>query len=1022
MAKKSSSPNMREFEGTAKDFFESQGFTLNTLKFLNINEGKTQNAKKPGSSQPGRPSRAPQQPGAGVAAPKSGDGDGQQYMPVSRMPWIPAKVGKIKMQDSFFFKEMMIARKDKGTLGLQLHWLLNQTFPYYLPKRYHQMDCKALQQCSPNGRYWANASYYMHCTQAYGGMYMLAIDDVLRSEDPFFKKGEEVTVRPFMIPEWKKKTFEGRLDLCESSDEILFDPWLILQLPYSSRLLQQWYVAFLAEVLRFQREVADFHFMTVPKELEPVAFKLGQLNNELTRHAVSVCRKLSMVINQCEPTGQIAFFLQGSLGKVKSYFSVTLAMLRFITSDECKKLMKALKQMAWNGRSSTENRYETFKENLRHGDLYHFMSLGDVPHPFAYKYWKKSSLGIPKFEDLDADVSIEMEKEHIELQYEVEIWKSIRAINPNDVLKFVEEKVIKAGKLTGASQEAMIRELRNKSVPDDDYKLMGHCYLMYHHFLATSSKEEGLRNADFGVIYQLNTLFGDLHLAVAQAALVEITELVINSKGKIKVFKIFEPDNSVPTLSIKQMLRTLENVSQDKSWEFDKLLKGLQNECARLKAKPGDYPNLEYGNDRIVQILEARIKKILLEMIEGPMGQFAGPIRLYGEMSAVQYILPCFVASFLDMDADPSVSVASKRQYLDFVHQMIKTYETCKYYECHKKHNHFVNRTTRLLDTYGQFTVISRVNVDLDKAMSGVLNLMPRRINYLLKEKFLFVLLSTVMRQCDHDTEYDIKFSSFSWPLQFYHLMCRMLSAVEAVDPEAYNSVDLSIGHCYKAFLFASMVEDLGVTHPVVEMIDPMLKEAGYRWNSKFRGEPVVLRAFENTTMEQLLGIILYTYLRNLDLIATPIKPKQFEFVQRFTPDPVQVAFFNVMEGKLWELKLMVSKWLSAKNGELNLSMITFKEAKARENCYKNVLSTLTPDGKVQMKKPGQINFCPIQHCRWCGQAEGVKNFILCDMCLDTPEYPDKNFFCSMDCSNAMQEQHKDEHEEFLLKRLTLSF
>ncbi|XP_059490716.1 uncharacterized protein LOC132205592 [Neocloeon triangulifer] len=937
-------------------------------------------------------------------------------MAVSRMPWIPANIGDMKLEDSVFFRDIMATREDKGQRGLKLLSLLQKTFPYYLPKRYHQMDCPSLLEKSTDA-HWLNAFHYLICTQAYGSLYTNAIEKLLRSED---RSDFDETPLTSYLCQVTNKMLQGSLDVCESVDEILFEPWILLQLPFNSKLLQQWHFAYLAELLRFQKECVDFHFMTFPPELTITVIELLKLEYELLINGIGLFKKMYTIIVTYDPLRQTTFRNALLVEDFKRIIGRTLSQLRFITSKKCKKLLYDLKRMAWNGRNSGYgNRYQDLKGDSRHAQLLSLTGVAgvaDIKHVFAYKFWRTDLVIADSLKSGNVTVEDEMiSHAQVKLPFEEEIEKKIKKLAPADVFAFVGDKVIKTGRLKGASFEAMMKEL--EAANKDDYKLMGHCYLMYHHFIETSSQAKGLQDSNFGVIHQLNTLCADMHLSVALAALVEITEFSINLRGKMKVFKNFPTEDNgeskFPESELrKQMLRTLACVEKDKTWDFEKILATLRKECKNTKS--AKRPLLESGIDGILKNLESRIKKILLNMIEDQMGQFKGPPRIHPEMSTVQYILPCFVAEIIPVYNCSNLQENQKKQFLNVIHELVKTYERCEFYECHEKPFAALNPSMRILLVHrSHMLAITFLWVELRKKLA-VAGFFPVRF-----VNCLHSLVDSVVKIKDYYNE--IRAENFSWPLQVYLLLYRLMSALETVCPaDCFTTLDLSVENNHKCLLLAKMMDIFRIKLPksVTELIDRILVEASTAIGRAFWNHNFPLLQFEHVTTQQLIGVVLFMLMSNLDKASVKVKPEMYEYLQRFTLDPVQNTYFNVVEGKLWEAKMTTSMWLSSSDGSKDLSMVTLAEAKVNRDCYRDVLASLTKDGKVPMKKPGQINFCPIQHCRWCGQADGVKDFLVCDECSNNPEYPDKNFFCSKTCLEAMQEQHIEEHAQFCLMKM----
>jgi hypothetical protein len=99
----------------------------------------------------------------------------------------------------------------------------------------------------------------------------------------------------------------------------------------------------------------------------------------------------------------------------------------------------------------------------------------------------------------------------------------------------------------------------------------------------------------------------------------------------------------------------------------------------------------------------------------------------------------------------------------------------------------------------------------------------------------------------------------------------------------------------------------------------------------------------------------------------------------------------------------------------LELSQVSLQFAKdTAPTCYSPVLDRVV-DGKVKMDAPGQNTFCPVPHCRWCGLVKNPSEMLVCQFCTDKPKYPDTHLFCSSQCEDlAMKDQHGERHAEFI--------
>lgn len=62
-------------------------------------------------------------------------------------------------------------------------------------------------------------------------------------------------------------------------------------------------------------------------------------------------------------------------------------------------------------------------------------------------------------------------------------------------------------------------------------------------------------------------------------------------------------------------------------------------------------------------------------MTDSYYASLKGPKKFYAELHFVQFFLPCFVASFLDMHKNKKIPRNTVAWYLTFVHELIKTFE-----------------------------------------------------------------------------------------------------------------------------------------------------------------------------------------------------------------------------------------------------------------------------------------------------------------------------------------------------------
>jgi len=135
-----------------------------------------------------------------------------------------------------------------------------------------------------------------------------------------------------------------------------------------------------------------------------------------------------------------------------------------------------------------------------------------------------------------------------------------------------------------------------------------------------------------------------------------------------------------------------------------------------------------------------------------------------------------------------------------------------------------------------------------------------------------------------------------------------------------------------------------------------------------------------------------------------------------FPLDDIDSAMWALYSGDMWTVKQKMSS-MAHKSGQDDQTLASLELAKSNVY-YEEALKTgLNEDGKVKMSSPGEITFFPVKHCRWCGLLE-ADTFRKCPVCVDNPDYPEVNYFCSAKCeTESLDQQHTEEHATFLVIR-----
>ncbi|XP_059489327.1 uncharacterized protein LOC132204694 [Neocloeon triangulifer] len=180
---------------------------------------------------------------------------------------------------------------------------------------------------------------------------------------------------------------------------------------------------------------------------------------------------------------------------------------------------------------------------------------------------------------------------------------------------------------------------------------------------------------------------------------------------------------------------------------------------------------------------------------------------------------------------------------------------------------------------------------------------------------------------------------------------------------------------------------------------------------------PELLVEIQSLKFKQIAGLVTYLIISNVNEHKKSKKRSEFSCLEPL--DDLERALFGILRNDHWETKQVLSQlWFNDDSDRQDLSLVTFEFAKSTAPIlYAHALANVNPKSCLKMTKPGEITFCPIKHCRWCGKVD-VQEFRICEECLCNEEYPDVNLFCSDICEDsAMKKRHRDEHERFLFSK-----
>jgi len=378
---------------------------------------------------------------------------------------------------------------------------------------------------------------------------------------------------------------------------------------------------------------------------------------------------------------------------------------------------------------------------------------------------------------------------------------------------------------------------------------------------------------------------------------------------------------------------------------------------------------------------------------------------IYPECQLIQYILPSFVASYVAVHNDPNVGQDKKKEFLQFVHMLVDSYETKEY--CQE----VVASKNQRPKLPFMYVALGCLTVNLIK-ISSCQREVKRYFEKLLSgSKVLDTLfnkdISTIFSQRNVDSRF-----LMAWITQmnmFYTRLDKVVASFEKGRPTTSGMI------IFIAFLQSGS--------PKVDMNESVVQYCRFALDKFMQRQTTarvpcyMIQDLNSLSVNEIFGLALFWFVRNFkadknDLIVHSQGPG-------FSLDAFEAAMWALYTGDVWTLKQQMSAMAFVSGGE-DMTLLNLDEARLN-SCYMMTLALVTNERKVEMRKQGEITFFPVKHCRWCGLLEAPQ-MKKCKMCFDNPDYADVNYFCSEKCEQeALDKQHTEEHARSLMIRCGIS-
>jgi hypothetical protein len=210
---------------------------------------------------------------------------------------------------------------------------------------------------------------------------------------------------------------------------------VLIQVPFRPAIHHQWTVALLAEALKFQKDISDLMIIETPTTLHPALTHLKNMSIVMHNYAQS---QLEHYFQCCEKNWE---FEPGKVF-ISKILPALGPILKFVLSDECKFIIKALKRLAWSDQGVRQT--GKWRSLLEQKEEMRFVNRVQI---YSQAFWE---CNFPAFHLLDYNLKINNMTWNI-----MSDPKMLADGNMHALKRLVEEKIFKPGRLSGVSRETI---------------------------------------------------------------------------------------------------------------------------------------------------------------------------------------------------------------------------------------------------------------------------------------------------------------------------------------------------------------------------------------------------------------------------------------------------------------------------------------------------------------------------------------------------------------------------------------
>ncbi|CAB3384951.1 Hypothetical predicted protein [Cloeon dipterum] len=498
----------------------------------------------------------------------------------------------------------------------------SSAFTFFIPIEHHGMNVAAIRD--KNREAWGNATNFLLSSKARGFPLWKKFEEQIRS------KGSTILGKPHIPTVLQHISFDFDVE-----NEDLFDvpveSTILVQLPFQPTLLFQWLTCLMHHVWTFEHCMSAFYHLPVPKKFKPHLLSLHELLKTTHRNIGFLFDYLQFQINS-----ETEIFV----GNLKIFDMIVKELMPFIAfwfDDNGPDHLNHLKMECWQNWKSDVKHFQLRKEIM---PLKNRNFLFNPDFCQDLKLFGNSNESLFSQQSLTHDENGEgFSHQHKMKKYLTERFSS-EAIEKLDldVLKKDQDFSNVICKAKNAEQLWQMTQIKNK----DRQGVFGDALVIN----ALNDYEDALMVVASWIVnkFKLSPKHFGIKGLTSNCKLDSdyLLQVIKNSKGV--------------TFSLQGVLQSI--------WKLDFTLeKSKQNTIFE-----------QFGKK-----FETRIRDIVLKCIETHLkieNFEEEKDEVLRDWQVVQYLLPCFVASYLDWcETVPQIDLRDRKRYEKFIDELIKTYE-----------------------------------------------------------------------------------------------------------------------------------------------------------------------------------------------------------------------------------------------------------------------------------------------------------------------------------------------------------